>query len=110
MKISASSKFTLVFRGYFQGETNKSKNRDDQQTYSLPSYGANVKWRGTHNTVNIQEYLPNADFQVLARGKKIIIIITTTINAKTEEIWETGQAQFITYKEKKEKKKEEDSI
>ena len=37
-------------------------------------------------------------------------MIITTINAKTEEIWETGQAQFITYKEKKEKKKEEDSI
>ena len=52
----------MVFRGYFQGKTNKGKNRDDQQTYSHPSYRANVKWRGTHNTVHIKEYLPNADF------------------------------------------------
>ena len=34
-------------------------------------------------------------------------MIITTINAKTEEIWETGQAQFITYKEKKKEKRKE---
>ena len=32
-------------------------------------------------------------------------MIITTINAKTEEIWETGQAQFITYKKKNKNKK-----
>ena len=48
--------------------------------------------------------MQTSKFQLEGKIIIIIIIITTTINAKTEEIWETGQAQLITYKKKKQKK------